>query len=198
MKNMIKSDYESPSFVSNHPDNQWLKKIVGWTFNGTLSFASRQPAVNHSLVKNFFALYNYHLDGEFNWKNVPVYWKWEADENDRLHIHFVLLAYTPEFNWLEGGEHQFRGANEVADWMRTNWRHGKSEFAGYRNFGWLNYITKDNPVMDSCFTPPIHHLKKKVAKMEDLEKNGKLDAGRKVCFFPWLPWLYPNQLEAAL
>ena len=155
-----------------HPDLPWIKQIIGWKLCGTLSFRYRFLDTQNDKVKDLFARYNWHLTGEYNFKNVPVYWKWEFDNNDRLHCHFVLLETHPEFDWLRGSEHSFANAVELANWLKGNWKHGISHFTGYRDAGWLEYITKQNTLMNSCFTPPIHYLKRQVQE------------GKPGCFFP--------------
>jgi len=173
-----KKSNENDNHPIIHPDLRWLQKIIGWTLCGTLSFKHRYLDTQNDKVKDFFGRYNWHLSGEYNWKNIPSYWKWEFDKNDRLHCHFVMLDTHPEFYWLHGSENTFADAPELAKWMKNNWKHGISHYAIYRDTGWLNYITKQNSLMNSCFTPPIHFLKRQV----EINEESKVD--KMGCFFP--------------
>ena len=157
-----------------HPDYYWLSKITGWKLAGTLTFRHKFLDTENSIVKDFFGRYHWHLNGDYKWKNVPVYWRWEFDKNERLHCHFVMIDNHYEFDWLTGCDHKFKNPAELTAWLKRNWKHGTSEYSICRDNGWLEYITKKNSLMDSCFSPPIHYLKREVV------------AGRDGCFFPRL------------
>lgn len=160
-----------------HPDREWLKKIVGypdwgdgWALAGTLSFRKKLLNTENDQVKWLFGELNLHLNGEYNWKNVPVYWRFEADESNRIHAHFVLLDATPEFHWIRGLNHDFVSPFALAAWLKRKWnQNGVSHYRRYEDSGWLDYLTKANPIMDSCFSPPIHYLKRKAKEIEHAE-----------------------------
>ena len=167
-----------------HPDYEWIKEIRHWKLCGTLTFKTRYLDTQNDKVKDFFARYNWHLTGEYNWKNVPVYWRWELDDTERLHAHFVHLPHTGEFDWLTGCENQFKSPNDLAIWMKYNWNHGISHYQTYNDNGWLKYITKPNSMMCSCYSPPIHYLKKQV------------QAGKVGSFWPWLEHDYVTPTQS--
>jgi len=159
------------SRLNIHPDKEWLSKIKsfypcgeGWVICGTLSFKNRYLTNENSKVKDFFSRYNWHLAGEYNWENVPVYWRSEFDKTERMHVHFVLMDATPEFHYLRGVENTFKDSFELSKWFKNNWKEGVSHFRKYENTGWIDYITKPNSMMDSCFSPPIHYLKRQILK----------------------------------
>lgn len=159
-----------------HPDRYWLQQIDGWVVAGTLTFSARLNQPDHQLVKSYFSLLNYHLNGEFDWRNVPVYWNWQEQNRnggERLHVHFALFDYTPEWNCLAGSENQFASRAELLRWLKSNWKHGTSmiEPCGKK---WIKYITRQDSMLCSCYSPPIHHLKRKAL------------AGERACFFPWI------------
>ncbi len=162
-----------------HPDTSWLLKIkghppcgYGWVITGTLSFRAKYLDIQNDKVKDLFAKLSWYMNGEYNWKNVPVYWKWELDKNERVHCHFVLLDATPEFHYLRGVENSFKNANELAQWLKNTWNiHGISHYRSYENEGWLKYITKPNPIMNSCFSPAIAYLKRQILNRELADAN---------------------------
>ena len=161
-----------------HPDRSWLLKITnfppcgdGWKICGTLSFKTKHLDTQNDKVKKLFSALSWHLNGEFDWRNVPVYWRWEYDSKERLHCHFVLMDATPEFHYLRGSENSFPDELALVSWLKRNWRkHGVSHYRGYEDDGWLRYITKDNPFMQSCYTPPIHYLKRKALAGQELKE----------------------------
>jgi hypothetical protein len=159
-----------------HPDRAWLTKITsfhpcgdGWVICGTLSFKIKHLHTQNEKVKSLFGALNWHMNGEFNWKNVPVYWRWEYDSKERIHCHFVLMDATPEFHYLRGSENSFADEFALVAWLKSNWTHGVSHFRRYEDEGWLNYLTKDNPLLQSCYAPPIHYLKRKCLEKRSLE-----------------------------
>jgi len=157
-------------------DADWLNKIEGWVVAGTLTFSARLNQPDHQLVKSYFSLLNYHLNGVFDWRNVPVYFCWQEHNRkggERLHVHFALLDYTPEWNYLAGSEYQFASQAELLRFLKANWKDGTSmiEPCGKK---WINYITRPDSMLCSCYSPPIHNLKRRAL------------AGERACSFPWL------------
>jgi len=184
------SSNDDHSKSTQHPDNKWLTKIIGWKIAGTLSFKRRHLDIQNQSVKELFSKYNFHLNEEVDWKNVPVYWRWEYDKTERMHAHFVILGFTDQFNCLYG-ENSFDCLRELELWFKAHWaEHGGVHIEQYDNEGWLNYITKPNSIMNSCFSPPIHYLKRQIL------------AGKPGCYFPWLPsvyngnYVYPRRMGA--
>lgn len=160
---------------SSHPDRHWLQQIYGWAIAGTLTFSAKLNQPENQLIKSYFSLLNYHLNFEYDWRNVPVYWTWHEQNRiggERLHVHFAILDYTPEWNLLAGSENQFTSQAELHRWIKKNWRHGTSMIEPCGK-NWISYITRPDSMLSSCFSPPIHHLKRKAL------------AGQRACFFPW-------------
>ena len=149
-----------------HPDTKWLLQIEGWVLTGTLSFRTKYLDIQNDKVKDLFSRLNYHMNGEYNWKNIPAYWRWESDTSDRIHCHFAMLDAHPEFHYLRGVENTFSNRHDLAKWLKKSWLHGVSHYAPYESNGWLTYITKPNPFMNSCFAPPVAYLKRKVTEQE--------------------------------
>ncbi len=168
-KSVSSNSNSNSNTVWVHPDSTWLLEIEGfppcgegWKVTGTLTFRQRFLDIKNDLVKDLFSKLNWHLNGEYDWKNVPVYWRWEYDENERMHAHFVLMDATPEFHYLRGSENSFHSLLDLTEWMGKNWKHGVSDYAAYRDKGWLKYLLELSAIPNTCYSPPIHFLKRKL------------------------------------
>jgi hypothetical protein len=178
MQNTKETNAEEFKTATQHPDHCWMAQIEHWAIAGTLNFATKLHQPKNHLLKSYFGLLNYHLNGEYNWKNVPVYWRWQQNNKnggERLHVHFAILESTPEFHWLDGVENSFQTSAQAIRWLKSNWTHGGCLIEPFRQDGnWIKYITRaDDNSWDSCYSPPIHHLKRKAI------------SGEPAMYFPW-------------
>ena len=179
--NTAKSINSNGNTAWAHPDSTWLLEIngfplcgEGWKLTGTLTFRQRFLAIQNDLVKDLFSELNFYMNGEHDWKNVPVYWRWEYDETERMNVHFVLMDATPEFHWLRGSENSFSSSEDLVQWLNNNWKHGKSEYADYLDNSWLQHLLRIGTIHNTCFSPPIHYLKTQIRDKQVCEALGKL------------------------
>jgi hypothetical protein len=88
----------------------------------------------------------------------------------------------------------------LMDWMRRHWRHDKSEFSGYRNYGWLNHITRktDFTITDTASKEEGARLETQINRLfieEVLSPKSKSDAYEKMrLVFYWLINVYASIL----
>lgn len=177
---------------SSHPERKWLvlTNKENWKLRGLLTFSDPFAAMENFRVKQFFRYYNYFLNGRREYKHIPVIWRFEVSpEEQRLHIHFLLMESSPGFHYRRGKINGFRSDYRLERFLDYTWRnlyhsHGLATIRKLDNQKeidfWLKYITKTTNrdgsncgILKTHFTPALDHLRRQT--LADISTLNGLD-----------------------
>jgi hypothetical protein len=163
--------------VAEHPELKWMKHTRGWIAYGLLTIGDSNNPINNADIKRLFSEYNNYLNGVPNYKNVPVFWRYEESEQYRIHIHYIILKESPNFHYLNGSVRSFKSGMQLKAWLVRKWREITNSRDTYSNFScgieseirMIRYILKprdrngeNSKILKTHFTPPIDALKRHI------------------------------------
>lgn len=157
---------ESWDLGKHHPDHEWLKQFHRWELTVNLTYRSdegwtKDARTRRMEINRLFGSLAKELTGLQRPESLSWYVRWQVDEKnqDHLHVHGVLGS-NDKVNILKGRRTSFTGYPALMAFLGDQWGSAKSLFQPiYSQDGWINYITRPNPIQETWTSPAMKSLK---------------------------------------
>lgn len=151
---------------NHHPDHQWLKRFQRWELTINLTYRDNEgwkkdAKKRRREINELFGSLAKELTGLDRPQDLAWYVRWQVDENNQDHLHaHGVLGSNDKVNILKGRRASFTGYPALMEFLGGQWRSGKSFFQPIRaQDGWINYITRPNPIQETWTSPAMKSLK---------------------------------------
>ena len=157
---------ESWDLSKHHPDHEWLKKFHRWELTVNLTYRNNEgwkkdARTRRAEINRLFASLANELSGLPRPESLSWYVKWQVDEKNQDHLHaHGVLGSNDKVNILKGRRTSFTGYPPLIAFLGSQWGSGLSFFQPIRDQdGWINYITRPNPIQETWTSPAMKSLK---------------------------------------
>lgn len=157
---------ESWDLSKHHPDHEWLKQFHRWELTVNLTYRNNEgwkkdARTRRAEINQLFASLANELSGLPRPESLSWYVKWQVDEKNQDHFHaHGVLGSNEKVNIFKGRRTSFTGYPPLIEFLGSRWGSGLSFFQPIRNQdGWINYITRPNPIQETWTSPAMKSLK---------------------------------------
>ena len=157
---------ESWDLRKHHPDHEWLKQFHRWELTVNLTYRNNEgwtkdTRTRRMEINRLFGSLAAELTGLHQPEALSWYIRWQVDEKNENHFHaHGVLGSNEKVNILAGRRTKFTGYPALMAFLGKEWGSAKSLFQPiYDQDGWINYITRDNPIKETWTSPAMKSLK---------------------------------------
>ena len=150
----------------HHPDHEWLKQFNRWELTVNLTYRNNEgwtkdARTRRAEINRLFASLANELSGLPRPESLSWYIRWQVDEKNQDHFHaHGVLGSNEKVNIFKGRRTSFTGYPPLIEFLGSRWGSGLSFFQPIRNQdGWINYITRPNPIQETWTSPAMKSLK---------------------------------------